>query len=55
MPWKAKGKKIVRSDTGEVVGESATPEMAKKAVRARYANSKEYGGGKPKARGKRKR
>jgi len=44
MPWKAVGKKIVRADTGEVVGESKTAEMAKKAVRARYANSKEYGG-----------
>ena len=38
MPWKAVGKKIIKEDTGEVVGKSKTPEMAKRAVRARYAH-----------------
>jgi len=42
MPWAVKkdGKRwaIVRSDTGEVVGHSATKAMAEAAVRARYAN-----------------
>jgi len=53
MPWKAVGKKIVRADTGEVVGESKDHATAIKAVRARYANSKEYGG-KRKGKGKKK-
>lgn len=44
MPWKAIGKKIVRSDTGKVVGHSKTNAMAKASVRARYANTKgEFG------------
>ena len=53
MPWKAVGKKIVKTDTGEVVGTSKDHATAVKAVRARYANSKEYGG-KGKKRGKKK-
>lgn len=42
MPWKVKkgkGKrpwKIVRSDTGKVVGSSTTKAKAKASVRARY-------------------
>lgn len=41
MPWKAVGKKIIRSDTGEVVGESKDHATAVKAVKARYANTDE--------------
>ena len=41
MPWKAVGTKIIKADTGEVVGHSATPAKAKASVRARYANTKE--------------
>lgn len=48
MPWKSVGTKIVRSDTGKVVGHSSSPEMAKKAVKARYANSPEFNGDKKK-------
>ena len=40
MPWKAVGKKIVRSDTGKVVGHSTSHEKAMASVRARYANTK---------------
>lgn len=48
MPWKVgtknqKGWPIKRADTGEVVGYSKTREKAAAAVRARYANSPEYG------------
>lgn len=38
MPWKAVGNKIVRADTGKVVGKSKSHEKAQAAVRARYAN-----------------
>lgn len=44
MPWtvrKESGErpwKIVRADTGEVVGSSESEEMAKRAVAARYAS-----------------
>ncbi len=42
MPWKVKkdkkGYAIIKSDTGEVVGHSATREKAEKSVKARYAN-----------------
>lgn len=47
MPWKAKknprgkGWLIVRSDTGEVVGHSASKAQAQASVRARYANTPE--------------
>jgi len=44
MPWKVKGTTVVRADTGEVVSHHATKEKAKAAVRAMYANSKEFGG-----------
>lgn len=46
MPWKIsksknkKGWDIVKSDTGEIVGNSDTIEKAKASVRARYANYK---------------
>jgi hypothetical protein len=46
MPWSIKkgtGKrpwKIIRSDTGKVVGSSTSKEEAKAAVRARYAHTK---------------
>jgi hypothetical protein len=40
MPWRAKGKEIVRADTGKVVGHSKSNAMAEAAVRARYANTK---------------
>jgi len=40
MPWKAVGNKIVRADTGKVVGKSKSHSMALRAVRARYANTK---------------
>jgi hypothetical protein len=40
MPWKAMGKDIVRADTGKVVGHSKSKAMAKRAVKARYANTK---------------
>lgn len=48
MPWstrKGKGKtwEIIRSDTGKVVGISDSKEKAAASVRARYANSPEYG------------
>lgn len=39
MPWKVKGNKIIRSDTGEVVGKSKDHATAMAAVRARYANA----------------
>ncbi len=39
MPWKAVGKKIVRADTGKVVGHSKSHAMAEASVRARYANA----------------
>lgn len=39
MPWKAVGKNIIRADTGKVVGHSSSNMMAKRAVRARYANA----------------
>jgi len=44
MPWKVKKDggskpyKIVRSDTGKVVGSSTTKAKAAASVRARYAN-----------------
>ena len=41
MPWKAKGKEIVRSDTGKVVGHSKNHATAMASVRARYANTKD--------------
>lgn len=44
MPWKAVGNKIVRADTGKVVGHSKDHATAVKAVRARYANSSDYQG-----------
>ena len=37
---------IVRSDTGKVVGHSATKAQAQASVRARYANEKGAGRGK---------
>lgn len=37
MPWKAIGNKIVRADTGKVVGHSKSHKMAEASVRARYA------------------
>lgn len=45
MPWKvgaktAKGWPIKRSDTGKIVGYSATKAKALGSVRARYANYK---------------
>jgi len=46
MPWttrKGKGKrpwKIIRSDTGKVVGSSITKAKAKASVRARYVKYK---------------
>ncbi len=40
MPWKAKGKTIVRADTGKVVGHSTSHAKALASVRARYANTK---------------
>jgi hypothetical protein len=43
MPWEAKGNKIVRKDTGKVVGTSTSHAKAMASVRARYANYK--GGG----------
>ena len=47
MPWDYKKEgnhwAIVRADTGEVVGHSDSEEMAKKAVAARYANTKDEG------------
>ena len=49
MPWKVEKRdgsekpwKIIRIDTGEVVGASTSEEMAKRAVAARYAH--EFGG-----------
>lgn len=39
MPWKARGNKIIRSDTGKVVGKSKDHATAMAAVRARYANT----------------
>lgn len=49
MPWivgekMKKGWPIKRADTGEIVGYSKTKEKAEASVRARYANSPEYGG-----------
>lgn len=48
MPWevRSQGEKwvVVRADTGKVVSHHATKEKAKAAMRARYANSSEYGG-----------
>ena len=47
MPWKvkkgtgAKPWKIVRADTGEIVGSSKTKAKADASVRARYANTPE--------------
>ena len=40
MPWKAVGNKIVRADTGKVVGRSSSHKKAAASVRARYANTK---------------
>ena len=44
MPWKAVKRNgkwvIIRSDTGKVVGHSASEAKAKASVRARYANTK---------------
>jgi hypothetical protein len=40
MPWKTKGKNIVRADTGKVVGHSTSKAKAAASVRARYANTK---------------
>lgn len=59
MPWKvgkkdAKGWQIIRADTEEVVGHSTSKSKAAASVRARYANSSEYGG-KGKSRGVAKR
>jgi hypothetical protein len=45
MPWKAVGNKIMRADTGKVVGRSSSPAKAKASVRARYANTKGEGFG----------
>lgn len=48
MPWKVKrgkGKrpwKIIKADTGKVVGSSTTKAKAKASVRARYANYKGF-------------
>lgn len=48
MPWavkKAKGPrpyKIVRADTGKVVGSSTNRKAAEASVRARYANTPEF-------------
>ena len=39
MPWKAKGKEIIRKTDGKVVGHSKSHAMAEKAVRAKYANT----------------
>jgi hypothetical protein len=41
MPWKAVGNKIIRADTGEVVGHSKNHAMAAASVRARYANTRD--------------
>jgi hypothetical protein len=43
MPWKvgkktSKGYQIVKSDTGKVVGYSATKAKAQASIRARYAS-----------------
>ena len=38
MPWKAEGNKIVRADTGQVVGTSTSHAKALASVRARYAH-----------------
>ena len=43
MPWKARGKEIIRSDTGKVVGKSKDHATAMAAVRARYANTADKG------------
>ncbi len=45
MPWRvgkkdSKGYPIIKSDTGRVVGHSATKAKAQASVRARYANYK---------------
>lgn len=46
MPWKTKkidGKwRIIRADTGKIVGTSTSKKKAQASVRARYANSKEF-------------
>jgi hypothetical protein len=42
MPWKVVGTKIIRADTGKVVGHSKTHAMAQASVRARYANTPEF-------------
>jgi hypothetical protein len=42
MPWKAIGKKIVKADSGKVVGHSKSHAMAQTAVRAIYANYHEH-------------
>lgn len=39
MPWKAVGNKIIRADTGKVVGHSKNHATAEASVRARYANT----------------
>lgn len=51
MPWSVvkrgsgpKPYKIVKKDTGQVVGSSATRAQAQASVRARYANSPDTGG-----------
>jgi len=41
MPWKAVGNKIIRADTGKVVGHSKSHAMALASVRARYANTRD--------------
>jgi len=42
MPWRAVGNKIVRADTGKVVGTSTSHAKAQASVRARYANTPEF-------------
>jgi len=40
MPWRAIGNKIVKADSGKVVGNSTSHAKAAASVRARYANTK---------------
>lgn len=40
MPWAARGKEIIKTSTGEVVGHSKTHVLAAASVRARYAHTR---------------
>ncbi len=39
MPYVRRGNSVYRQDTGEKVGTSSSPEMAKRYLRALYAHS----------------